>query len=55
MQTLQQNRRLETGARVNRAKPVSFIFNGKTYRGFQGDTLASALLANGVDVVARSF
>ncbi|NVJ93560.1 MAG: sarcosine oxidase subunit alpha family protein [Methylocystaceae bacterium] len=37
------------------ATPVSFKFNGKTYQGVQGDTLASALLANGVTLVGRSF
>ena len=36
------------------ATPVSFKFNGKTYQGVQGDTLASALLANGVTLVGRS-
>jgi sarcosine oxidase subunit alpha len=47
--------RLATGGRVNRAKELNFTFNGKVYRGLEGDTLASALLANGVDVVGRSF
>ncbi len=50
-----QARRLPSGGRVNRDKPLSFSFNGTTYQGYAGDTLASALLANGVDVVARSF
>jgi len=40
---------------VNRNRPVQFTFAGKTYEGFRGDTLASALLANGVHMVARSF
>ena len=40
---------------VNRDKAVSFRFNGKSYSGFEGDTLASALLANNVRLVARSF
>ncbi len=35
--------------------PVNFRFNGKSYQGQSGDTLAAALLANGVHVVARSF
>ncbi|MGO9995604.1 MAG: 2Fe-2S iron-sulfur cluster-binding protein [Steroidobacteraceae bacterium] len=43
------------GARLDRAHPVSFEFNGKRMRGFAGDTLASALLANGVQLVGRSF
>lgn len=36
-------------------RPLTFRFNGKTYVGREGDTLASALLANGVTLVARSF
>ena len=36
-------------------KSISFSFDGKTYRGKEGDTLASALLANGLSIVARSF
>ncbi|MGB7305467.1 MAG: 2Fe-2S iron-sulfur cluster-binding protein [Burkholderiaceae bacterium] len=40
---------------MNRQVAVSFEFNGRRYTGFQGDTLASALLANGVRVIARSF
>lgn len=40
---------------IDRSKPISFTFDGKVYRGFKGDTVASALLANGVKVVGRSF
>jgi sarcosine oxidase subunit alpha len=40
---------------IDRTKPVSFTFDGKPYQGFKGDTVASALLANGVKVVGRSF
>lgn len=47
--------RLNDGGRVDRSQTVTFTFNGKTYQGFHGDTIASALLANGVDVVGRSF
>lgn len=47
--------RIDTGGRIDRSKPVRFTFNGKTYRGFAGDTLASALLANDVQLIARSF
>ena len=47
--------RLETGGQINRGVPIEFEFNGKKYTGFQGDTLASALLANGVFLTARSF
>ncbi|RDK09451.1 sarcosine oxidase subunit alpha family protein [Cupriavidus lacunae] len=52
---MSQKDRLGTGGRINRAVPLTFTFNGRTYQGFQGDTLASALLANGVRFVARSF
>ncbi len=47
--------RLSEGGRIDRSKPISFRFNGKVYQGFEGDTLASALLANGVHLVGRSF
>ncbi len=50
-----QQNRLPSGGRINRAMPLTFTFNGRTYQGFQGDTLASALLANDVHFVARSF
>jgi sarcosine oxidase, subunit alpha len=43
------------GLWVERARPVSFSFNGRQLRGLRGDTLASALLANGVRLVGRSF
>lgn len=47
--------RLAQGGRIDRTRTVSFRFNGRPLTGFAGDTLASALLANGVGVVARSF
>ena len=47
--------RLEEGGRIDRTRPLGFTFNGKAYEGCAGDTLASALLANGVHLVARSF
>lgn len=48
--------RLSTGGlRIDRAKPLNFRWNGKTLRGFSGDTLASALLASGEVLVGRSF
>jgi sarcosine oxidase subunit alpha len=50
-----QSHRLETGGVIDRSKPISFRFDGKSYGGFEGDTLASALIANGVRLVARSF
>jgi len=43
------------GGLIDRSKTLSFSFDGKTYRGHPGDTLASALLANGVRLVGRSF
>lgn len=50
-----QKNRIPSGGLINRAKPVTFTYNGKSYPGFEGDTIASALLANGVDIVGRSF
>ena len=50
-----QQRRLASGGRIDRSKPIKFRFNGKTLDAYKGDTLASALIANGVDVVGRSF
>ena len=47
--------RIATGGLVDRGKPVNFTFDGKRYQGFAGDTLASALLANGVKLAGRSF
>jgi sarcosine oxidase subunit alpha len=47
--------RLSVGGRIDRSQPLQFRFNGKPYGGFHGDTLASALLANGVRLIARSF
>ncbi|MFM8607265.1 MAG: sarcosine oxidase subunit alpha family protein [Hyphomicrobiales bacterium] len=52
---MSQSHRLSSGGLIDRAKPLSFKFDGKTYQGFAGDTLASALLANDVQLVARSF
>jgi methylglutamate dehydrogenase subunit C len=47
--------RLSSGGLIDRARPLSFTFDGKDYSGFAGDTLASALLANDVKLVGRSF
>jgi len=47
--------RLGRPSRINQNRPVHFTFDGKRYQGFEGDTLASALLANGVHLVGRSF
>ena len=50
-----QSFRLPTGGIVDRSQPLPFEFDGNGYEGYVGDTLASALLANGVPFVARSF
>ena len=47
--------RLNAGGRIDRSQQVNFSFDGKTYQGFVGDTLASALLANGVTLFGRSY
>jgi len=47
--------RLNTGGLIDRRVALQFTFNGRTYSGYKGDTLASALLANGVTLSARSF
>jgi sarcosine oxidase subunit alpha len=47
--------RLVSGGLIDRLRPLSFRFDGRDYRGFQGDTLASALIANDVKLVGRSF
>ena len=47
--------RLDAGGLVDRRRPLVFSFDGRTFAGFAGDTLASALLAAGVRIVARSF
>ena len=47
--------RLSSGGQINRSEPISFKFNGKVLYGYRGDTLASALLANGIHLVGRSF
>ncbi|MEK1932605.1 MAG: 2Fe-2S iron-sulfur cluster-binding protein, partial [Pararhizobium sp.] len=47
--------RLPKGGRIDRAKPLDFTFDGKPMQGVAGDSLASALLANGRQLVGRSF
>ncbi len=47
--------RLPNGGRIDRSQSLTFQFNGKNYSGFQGDTLASALMANGIVTLSRSF
>ncbi|MEL7430668.1 MAG: 2Fe-2S iron-sulfur cluster-binding protein, partial [Pseudomonadota bacterium] len=43
------------GHEVNRKNPVSFHFDGRPIEGFEGDTVASALIASGIQIVGRSF
>ena len=50
-----QSFRTTAGGRVDRAAPLRFTFDGVAYQGYAGDTLASALLANGVHLVGRSY
>ncbi|MCH2096508.1 MAG: sarcosine oxidase subunit alpha family protein [Rhodobacteraceae bacterium] len=47
--------RLDGYGRIDRSVPVTFSFDGKSFVGFQGDTLASALLANDITLMGRSF
>ena len=48
-------RRLDTGGLIDRSQPITFTWDGKKRTGYSGDTLASALIANGDSVVGRSF
>lgn len=45
----------DRGTAINHSQPVTFTFDGKSYQGYEGDTLASALLANRVYLTGRSF
>ncbi|MFO6448312.1 2Fe-2S iron-sulfur cluster-binding protein [Erythrobacter sp. NE805] len=47
--------RLRAGGRIDRSRPVAVRWCGRPLEAFAGDTLASALLANGIDIVGRSF
>ena len=47
--------RLESGGRIDRTKRFRFTFNGQSHEGYAGDTLASALIANGTHLTSRSF
>jgi len=51
----EQINRLTKGGQINRANSLTFTFDNKDYQGYEGDTLASALLANGVRLMGRSF
>ena len=50
-----QTHRTERGGSIDRSVPLAFTFNGVRHEGYRGDSLASALLANGVRLVGRSF
>ena len=50
-----KNLRVTTSKYIDETSRVSFKFNGKSYFGYKGDTLASALLANNIHLVGRSF
>ena len=50
-----QTNRLPKGGQIDRGQTFNFTFDGHPYRGHAGDTLASALLANGVRLMGRSF
>ena len=47
--------RVSSGGRIDRSRPLNFTFDDVAYHGFAGDTLASALIANGVHLVGRSY
>ena len=47
--------RLKEGGRIDRTKRLRFTFNARSFEGFAGDTLASALIANGTHLTSRSF
>jgi heterotetrameric sarcosine oxidase alpha subunit len=50
-----QTQRRPQGGLIDRQRTLHFEFDGRRYQGHEGDTLASALIANGVQVVGRSF
>jgi sarcosine oxidase subunit alpha len=52
---MNQTFRTAGGGRIRRDRPVAFQFDGQNLQGYEGDTLASALLANDVHLVGRSF
>ena len=52
---MSQKFRIKDKGYINRNKIINFKFNGKSFTGYEGDTLASALLANGIHLVGRSF
>ena len=50
-----QNARLPSGGLIDRSRTLTFTFDGRTYAGYGGDTVASALVASGVHLVGRSY
>ena len=54
-QMAHQVARRHEGGRIDRSQPLDFTFNGRALQGYAGDTLASALIANGIHVIGRSF
>ena len=50
-----ENLRVKASNFIDETTKISFKFNGKTYYGFKGDTLASALISNNIHLVGRSF
>ena len=52
---MSQINRLPRGGHIDRNQPIRFRFGKQEFTGYAGDTIASALLANGVDIVGRSF
>ncbi|WP_105375056.1 2Fe-2S iron-sulfur cluster-binding protein [Neorhizobium huautlense] len=55
MRWRQTARRLSSGGRIDRSRPVSVQFDGRSFAAYPGDTLASALLAGDQILLARSF
>lgn len=53
--TMNQINRITSGTTIDRTRVIRFCYDDKKYQGYPGDTLASALLANGVTVIGRSF
>jgi sarcosine oxidase subunit alpha len=52
---MSQPNRLPEGGRIDRSRALLFRFDGRNLEGHPGDTLASALIANGVRLAGRSF
>ena len=55
MKSLSNRLQAPAGLLVNHSKPITFSFEGNTYTGLAGDTIASALAANGIWLLSRSF